>query len=59
MGGFGPDGNKIQTDLVPGCSAVIMGRHTYESFAAVWLTMPGSPLADKMNASPPWWRSFP
>lgn len=52
MGGFGPEGTKIQTDLVLGCSAVIMGRRTYERFAAVWPTMPGSTLADKMNAVP-------
>jgi len=52
MGGFGPEGNKIQTDLVLGSSGVIMGRHTYESFAAVWPTMSGSPLADKMNTMP-------
>ncbi|MDT3445124.1 dihydrofolate reductase family protein [Pseudofrankia sp. BMG5.37] len=52
MGGFGPEGNKIQTDLVLGSSAVIMGRHTYDGFAAVWPTMSGNPLADKMNAMP-------
>jgi dihydrofolate reductase len=52
MGGFGPEGNKIQTDLVLGCSAVIMGRRTYESFAEVWPTMSGNPLADKMNSMP-------
>jgi dihydrofolate reductase len=52
MGGFGAEGNKIQTDLVLGCSAVLMGRRTYESFAAVWPTMSGNPLADKMNAMP-------
>jgi hypothetical protein len=52
MGGFSPEGNKIQTGLVLGCSAVIMGRRTYESFAAGWPAMPGSPLADKTNAMP-------
>jgi dihydrofolate reductase len=52
MGGFGPEGNKIQTDLVLACSAVLMGRRTYESFAAVWATMSGNPLAEKMNSMP-------
>jgi dihydrofolate reductase len=52
VGGFGATGNKIQTDLVLGCSAVIMGRRTYESFAGVWPTMSGNELADKMNSMP-------
>jgi dihydrofolate reductase len=52
MGGFGPDGNKIQTELVLGCSAMLMGRRTYESFATVWPTMSGDPLAEKMNSMP-------
>jgi dihydrofolate reductase len=51
-GGFGPKGNQIQTDLVLACSAVLMGRRTYESFSEVWPTMSGNPLADKMNAMP-------
>jgi dihydrofolate reductase len=51
-GGFGTEGNKIQTDLVLGCSAVIMGKHTYESFSEVWPTMSGNELADKMNSMP-------
>jgi hypothetical protein len=51
-GGFGAEGNKIQADLVLSCSAVIMGRHTYDVMAPVWPTMSGNPLADKMNAMP-------
>ena len=51
-GGFGEEGNKIQTDLVLSCSAVIMGRHTYDVMAPVWPTMAGNPLADKMNSMP-------
>lgn len=51
-GGFGVEGNRIQTDLVLGCSAVLMGRRTYESFAGVWPTLEGNELADKMNAMP-------
>jgi dihydrofolate reductase len=52
MGGFGEEGNRIQTDLVLSCSAVLMGRRTYESFAPVWTSMSGNPLADKMNSMP-------
>jgi dihydrofolate reductase len=51
-GGFGDEGNQIQTDLVLGCSALVMGRHTYDVMAPVWPTMSGDPLADKMNAVP-------
>lgn len=51
-GGFGAEGNRIQTDLVLSCSAVVMGRHTYDVMAPVWPTMAGNPLADKMNAMP-------
>ncbi|HVX44047.1 MAG TPA: dihydrofolate reductase family protein [Mycobacteriales bacterium] len=51
-GGFGEQGNRIQSDLVAGSSAVIMGRQTYESFAEVWPAMSGNPLADRMNALP-------
>lgn len=51
-GGFGVEGNKIQTDLVRACSAVVMGRRTYEAFADVWPSMAGDELADKMNAMP-------
>ncbi len=51
-GGFGVEGNQIQADLVLACSAVVMGRHTYDSFAAVWPTLAGNPLGDKINAMP-------
>ncbi len=52
LGGFGPEGNKIQTDLVLSASAVLMGRRTYETFVKVWPGMSGNPFADKMNAMP-------
>lgn len=50
MGGFGEAGNKVQTELLERCDAVLMGRHTYDSFAPVWSAMSGDPLADRMNA---------
>lgn len=51
-GGFGPDGNRLQTETVLSCSAMVMGRRTYDSFAAVWPNLPSGPLVDKMNAMP-------
>jgi dihydrofolate reductase len=51
-GGFTEEGNRIQSELVLGCSAVLMGRHTYESFAGVWPNLPASELVDKMNTMP-------
>ena len=51
-GGFGSEGNRIQTELLLSCSAILMGRRTYEEFAEVWPTMSGNVLADRMNALP-------
>jgi dihydrofolate reductase len=51
-GGFGPEGNKLQTDMVLSSGALLMGRHTYDAFAAVWPTRTGDPLTDTMNAMP-------
>lgn len=51
-GGFGAEGNKIQSDLLLKCSAILMGRRTYDVFAPVWPTMSGNVVADKMNALP-------
>lgn len=51
LGGFSGEGTKVQTELIQSCSAVLMGRHTYESFAGVWPTLSGD-LADKMNSLP-------
>jgi len=50
-GGFGEEGNRVQAELLLGCSAVVMGRRTYEGFAPVWPTLSGD-LAEKMNAMP-------
>jgi dihydrofolate reductase len=51
-GGFTDEGNRIQNELVLGCSAILMGRATYESFAGVWPNLPASELVDKMNTMP-------
>lgn len=42
---------SIQWDLLSACDAVLMGRHTYNSFAAVWPTMSGDALSDRMNSA--------
>jgi len=55
----------IQWELLSACDAVLMGRHTYDAFAAVWPTMSGDALSDHMNSmvkyvvsstlqNPPW-----
>ena len=40
----------IQTELLFGCDSVLMGRHTYTSFAAVWPTRSGDPFSDRINS---------
>lgn len=51
-GGFSDQGNKVQTDLMEHCDAILMGRHTYDQFAPVWPTRSGDPLSDGMNGLP-------
>jgi dihydrofolate reductase len=52
LGSFTDSGNQVQTDLLFSCSAVLMGRHTYDGFAPVWSTMAGNPFADRINEMP-------
>jgi dihydrofolate reductase len=42
-------GMTVQTDLLLSCDAQIMGRRTYEGFAAVWPTRSGDPYSDHIN----------
>src|SRR5215813_6323096 len=44
------DGQTIQTELIRGCDAVLMGRHTYEAFAPVWMGRSGDSYTDRINA---------
>src|ERR1700753_3266239 len=43
-------GLAIQTDLLLGCDAQLMGRRTYEGFAPVWSSRSGDPYSDHTNA---------
>ena len=52
LGGFSDAGNRVQTELLKRCDAVLMGRHTYDGFAPVWSALSGDPLSDRMNAIP-------
>lgn len=51
LGGFSDEGNKVQSELLVSCSAALMGRRTYESFAEVWPNLTGD-AAEKMNSMP-------
>src|SRR5215831_2285307 len=52
LGSFSEQGDQIQTDLLLGCDLQIMGRKTYEGFAAAWPNRSGDPMSDRMNAMP-------
>lgn len=42
-------GGQIQTELLLGADALVMGRRTYEGFAPVWPTRSGDPYSDHIN----------
>jgi dihydrofolate reductase len=44
------EGDAIQTELLFGCDAVLMGRRTYEGFAPAWQTRSGDPFSDRINS---------
>jgi dihydrofolate reductase len=50
LGSSSERGDQIQTDLLLSCDLQIIGRKTYEAFAAAWPTRSGDPLSDRMNA---------
>jgi dihydrofolate reductase len=43
-------GGKIQAELLFSCDAVLLGRYTYESFAAAWPARSGDPFSDRINS---------
>jgi dihydrofolate reductase len=50
LGSFSDTGYAIQTELLLGCDAVLMGRHTYDGFVPVWTKRSGDPYSDHINA---------
>ena len=48
--GSDPESLTIQTDLLFACDTLIMGRRTYDSFAAVWPTRSGDPYSGRINS---------
>jgi dihydrofolate reductase len=49
----GADGHQYKADEVEAAGALLLGRKTYEAFAAVWPTMRADTgIADKMNSMP-------
>ena len=52
LGSFSAEGNRMQTELLERCDAVLMGRRTYEGFAPVWSARSGDPFSDRMNKLP-------
>lgn len=48
-GSDGGAGEAAQIELLQSCDALLMGRRTYESFAAVWPTRSGDPYSEQIN----------
>jgi dihydrofolate reductase len=40
----------IQNELLQSCDALLMGRRTYEAFAAAWPTRSGDSVSDRINS---------
>jgi dihydrofolate reductase len=48
----GADGDKFKIDETLGAEAQLLGRVTYEGFAAAWPTRSGDPFSAKFNSMP-------
>ena len=48
----GKDGDKFKLDETKAAEALLLGRVTYEGFAAAWPTMGGDEFSDKFNSMP-------
>jgi dihydrofolate reductase len=48
----GPEGDKFKVDEVMAAGALLLGRVTYEGFAAAWPRMTGDAFGEKMNSMP-------
>jgi len=51
--GRSDDQNKFKSDELTACDALLLGRVTYQGFAAAWPTMPGAgAYGERMNSLP-------
>ena len=48
----GEAGDKFKLDEALGAEALLLGRVTYEGFAAAWPSRSGDPFSDKFNSMP-------
>jgi dihydrofolate reductase len=49
----GPEGDKFKLDELFGCDAILLGRATYDAFAAVWPAVKDdNGFAERMNSLP-------
>ena len=48
----GEDGNRFKLDELGEADVQLLGRRTYEGFAAAWPQRSGDPFSDKFNAMP-------
>jgi dihydrofolate reductase len=46
------DTGKLNLDVLLGSDALLLGRTTYEGFAAAWPSRSGDPYSDKFNTMP-------
>jgi dihydrofolate reductase len=49
---FSDETGRFNDDVVQEADSMLLGRVTYEGFAAAWPSRSGDPLADKFNAMP-------
>jgi dihydrofolate reductase len=48
----GEEGDKFKVDELEDAEGLLLGRRTYEGFAAAWPSRSGDPFSDKFNAMP-------
>lgn len=48
----GPEGERLKQAELDAADSLLLGRTTYEAFAAVWPHVTDSPFADRINALP-------
>jgi dihydrofolate reductase len=48
----GPEGDKFKVDELTAAGAQLLGRVTYQGFAAAWPNMRSDPFGEKMNSMP-------